>query len=115
MAQMYWIDHTENYYRTLQLATKYDGKEYILLDKSNWAIPVFHFEEEVPKQPSFDGYKCFLIKFPNGGSENIDLGFINVSDILYYLKNSLMPKYNLTITRYEGSIEGKKYEGYVTR
>ena len=24
--QLYWIDHTENYYRTLQLATKYDGK-----------------------------------------------------------------------------------------
>ena len=117
MAQLYWIDHTENYYRTLQLATKYDGKEYVLHKFSQWTIPVFNFEEASQNQSSYLGssYHTYWIEFPNGGGETFDLGYMDESHILSYIKNSIMPKYNLTVIRYYGSIEGKKSEGFITR
>lgn len=114
-AQLYWIDHTENYYRTLQLATKYDGKEHVLHEFSQWTIPVFHFEEDSPKQPSYPGYHTYWIEFPNRGDEAFDLGFMDEPNIISYIKNSIMPKYNLTVIRYQGSIDGKKSEGFITR
>ena len=112
---MYWIDHTENYYRTLQLATKYDGKEHVLHEFSQWTIPVFHFEEDFPKQPSYPRYHTYWIEFPNIGDEAFDLGFMDEPNIISYIKNSIMPKYNLTVIRYQGSIDGKKSEGFITR
>lgn len=115
LAQLYWIDHTENYYRTLQLATKYDGKEHVLHKFSQWTIPVFSFEEDFPAQPSYAGYRTYWIQFPNGSGEAIDLGWMYESDIISYIKNSIMPKYNLTVIRYQGSIGGKKSEGFITR
>ena len=115
LAQLYWIDHTENYYRTLQLATKYDGNEHVLHEFSQWIIPVFNFQEAFPKQPSYSGEHNYFIEFPNGESEAIDLGWMYESDIFSYIKNSIMPKYNLTVIRYQGSIEGKKSEGFITR
>lgn len=114
-AQLYWIDHTENYYRTLQLATKYDGKEHVLHEFSQWSIPVFRFEEDSPKQPSYLGYHTYWIEFPNRGDEAFDLGFMDEPNIISYIKNSIMPKYNLTVIRYQGSIDGKKSEGFITR
>lgn len=115
MAQLYWIDHTENYYRTLQLATKYDGKEHVLHKFSQWTIPVFRFEEAFPKPPYGGGYHTYWIEFPNGGSEAIDLGWRYESDIISYIKNSIMPKYNLTVIRYQGSIDDTNSEGIITR
>lgn len=113
---MYWIDHTENYYRTLQLATKYDGEEHVLHEFSQWTIPVFGFEEDFPAQPSYAGYHTYWIKFPNGSGEAFDLGWVNnESEIISYIKNSIMPKYNLAVIRYEGSIGGEHSEGIITR
>lgn len=120
LVQLYWIDHTENYYRTWQLATKYDEKEYILHNFSHWIIPVFNFKEAYPsgsaagEKPDY-GYHNYWIEFPNAESEVINAEWMSESDIISYIKNSIMPKYNLTAVRYQGSIEDTKYEGIVTQ
>jgi len=121
LAQLYWIDHTENYYRTWQLATKYDKNEYILHDFSQWIIPVFNFKEASPSgsaagEKPKDGYRHYWIDFPNAKSEEIDLEeWMSESGIISYIKNSIMPKYNLTAVRYQGSIDDTKCKGIVTQ
>lgn len=121
LAQLYWIDHTENYYRTLQLVTKYDENEYILHDFSQWIIPVFNFKEDTPSGSAAgenpdSGDRNYRIDFPNAESEVINLEkWMSESDIISYIKNSIMPKYNLTAVRYQGSIDDTKYEGIVTQ
>lgn len=117
---MYWIDHTENYYRTWQLATKYDENEYILHNFSHWIIPVFKFKVASPsgsaagEKPNY-GYHNYWIEFSNAEMEEIDSEWMSESDIISYIKNSIMPKYNLTAVRYQGSINDTKHEGIVTQ
>ncbi len=120
-AQPYWIDHTENYYRTLQLAVKYDGVEHILHDYSDWTIPVYSFDVVYPKQPYDFGHAICSLTIPIPGSKNPkiihdkDARYFSQSSLLDYLKNELMPKYGITILHYEGMIEHTEYNGIITR
>lgn len=109
---MYWIDHTENYYRTLQLATKYDGKEYILHDFSDYAeverdvYVVF----QVDSYPAHDNgrvsFHIYKISTPYPQNTNtVTLTFNEIPNdnaVRAYLRNTIMPQLGLKHVHLKG-------------
>ena len=100
--KLYWIDHTENYYRTLQLAIKYDGVEHILHDYSDWTIPTITIAVNGPSGRGLGG---------NSGSVKIgdqhfkyDNKWTSKTYIESYLRNTYMPEHNMTKLNYSGTI-----------
>jgi len=109
-AQLYWIDHTENYYRTLQLATKYDGKEYILHDFSDYVEGAAYITFQVdsyPAQGNDSGHVSFYIDnistpyFKN----TVRLTFNEIPNdnaVRAYLRNTIMPQLGLKYVHLKG-------------
>lgn len=109
---MYWIDHTENQHRTLQLATKYDGKEYILHDFSDYVeverdVYVVFQVDSYPAQGSDNGYVSFHIYnistpyFQN----TVVLTFNEIPNdnaVRAYLRNAIMPQLGLKHVHLKG-------------
>lgn len=95
---MYWIDHTENYYRTLQLATKYDGKEYILHDFSDGYI-IFRVDS-YPYERDGNGHVSFHIynistPYPDNTVALTFNEIPNDNAVRAYLRNTIMPQLGL--------------------
>lgn len=98
----YWIDTTMNYYRTLKLAAKYNGVEYILHDFSSSTIPTIEIYVEGPTGSGSAG---------NSGSVKIgdqyfkyDNKWASKTYIESYLRNTYMPEHNMTKVYYSGVI-----------
>ena len=113
-AQLYWIDHTENYYRTLQLATKYDEKEYILHDFSDYVegIGQIAIDISTPMGNGLGGSSGHV----RIGDKNFDYDnkWTSISYIEDYLRNVYLPEHNLKGVYYSGVIIGRSDGGDAT-
>ena len=128
---MYWIDHTENQHRTLQLATKYDGKEYILHDFSDYVeverdVYVVFQVDSLPT-PSGDGYVSFhfyetqyyyhlsIAPYAEDEFRFKFSKFHNDDEIRSYLKNTIMPKLDFKHVHFQGrGIYGTDFDEIVS-
>ena len=108
---MYWIDHTENYYRTLQLATKYDGKEYILHDFSDYVEGFARITIDI-STPMGNGLGGSSGHVHIGTEDfNYDNKWTSISYIEDYLRNEYLPEHNLKGVFYRGIVIGRSDGG----
>lgn len=108
---MYWIDHTENYYRTLQLATKYDGKEHILHDFSDYVEGAAYITFQVDSYPVDDNgngrvsFHIYKISTPYP-QNTVTLTFNEIPNdnaVRAYLRNTIMPQLGLKHVHLKGN------------
>lgn len=98
----YWIDTTMNYYRTLQLAVKYNGVEYILHDFSSRTIPSVNIVVNGPTGNGLGGSSGIV----QIGDQyfNYDNKWRSKAYIEAYLRNTYMPEHNMAKVYYSGVI-----------
>ena len=124
-AQLYWIDFVsqDRIYttHTLQLATKYKEKEYILHDYStkeqNSDVILVSWTYYVPAWNGSAGGTVWAITLPNGETKKTATDFIDATDkgrIISRIKG-FMSEYNMRLAKYSGITTDGTFEGIIER